>query len=72
MIKKTMFEFGSMSLWDRFFRSHRDDQPLGTLVSFPKSGRTWVRVMLDRLIDEMSPTAALASRAKLLVALEAA
>ena len=49
MIKKTMFEFGSMSLWDRFFRSHRDDQPLGTLVSFPKSGRTWVRVMLDRL-----------------------
>ena len=23
--------------------------PVATLVSFPKSGRTWVRVMLDRL-----------------------
>lgn len=44
-----MFEVLSMSFLERFFRSHRDDQPLGTLVSFPKSGRTWVRVMLDRL-----------------------
>ena len=44
-----MFKALSMTFLERFFRSRRDDQPLGTLVSFPKSGRTWVRVMLDRL-----------------------
>ena len=38
-----------MSMLDRFFSRFRDDQLRGTLVSFPKSGRTWVRVMLDRL-----------------------
>jgi hypothetical protein len=44
-----MFKALSMTFLERFFRLLRDDQPLGTLVSFPKSGRTWVRVMLDRL-----------------------
>lgn len=27
----------------------QEPQPFGTVVSFPKSGRTWLRVMLDKL-----------------------
>jgi hypothetical protein len=30
-------------------RKGRADEPLGIVVSFPKSGRTWLRVMFDRL-----------------------
>jgi hypothetical protein len=32
---------------DKFFK--RRAEVLGTIISFPKSGRTWLRVMLDRL-----------------------
>ena len=34
----------------------KEPLPVGTVVSFPKSGRTWLRVMLDKLDVTMSYT----------------
>src|SRR5262245_13897505 len=33
-----------------------DAAPLGTVLSFPKSGRSWLRLMLDRLAIPMEYT----------------
>jgi hypothetical protein len=35
--------------WGRLFKARNDEIGLGVCVSYPKSGRTWLRVMLDEL-----------------------
>ena len=38
-----------VNLFRAIFFLNKKSEDLGVVVSFPKSGRTWLRVMLDKL-----------------------